>query len=161
LRSQAIEDLSADDVKVMLMQRGFFDRFLHKAGKGIPHLYDSNTHKGLVTDHSTGLMWQQSSVSPKFLCFAQLEEYVNEMNQKQFAGFSDWRLPTLEEVMSLMECKRKNGDFYINPIFEHKNPWTWTADMSSTSSHCWIADFFNGRCGELHVQSPGCVRLVR
>ncbi len=114
-----------------------------------------------MIDHSTGLMWQQSSVSPRFLCFAQLEEYVDEMNQKQFAGFSDWRLPTLEEVMSLMECERKKGGFYIDSFFDHKILWTWTADMSSTPSHCWIADFFNGRCGELHVANYGSVRLVR
>ncbi|MBD3305685.1 TIR domain-containing protein, partial [candidate division KSB3 bacterium] len=47
----------------------------------------------VVVDHATGLMWQQSG-SDKELTYTQAQQYVKGLNQKKFAGYDDWRLPT-------------------------------------------------------------------
>ena len=68
-------------------------------------------------DYASSLMWQQSGAD-KYMEYEKAKEYVDQLNRDQFAGYSDWRLPTLEETMSLMEpTKNKNG-LYIDPLFD-------------------------------------------
>ncbi|MBD3305678.1 TIR domain-containing protein, partial [candidate division KSB3 bacterium] len=47
----------------------------------------------VVLDHATGLMWQKSG-STTYMSYGKAQKYVKELNHKQFAGYSDWRLPT-------------------------------------------------------------------
>ena len=155
------KQLSTDEVKAMLAEKGFYASDWNKAGKGIAHQYESKTINGgkVVQDHATGLMWQQSG-SSNYITFAAAEEYLREMNSQSFAGFNDWRLPTLEEAMSLMEREKKNGHLYIDPIFDDTQSWIWTGDKAGGSS-CWVAYFSNGYCGDQRADHGNSARLVR
>lgn len=53
---------------------------------------------GTVTDLNTGLMWQQDP-SEKMTC----AEAVNKVSSFNLAGYSDWRLPTITELYSLIQ----------------------------------------------------------
>ncbi len=161
LRPQAAPILREEEVKAMLKQHDLFDKDWHKEGKGIPHFYLLCERQGekLVIDYATGLTWQQSG-SSNHMTYSDAEKYVRELNAKRFAGYEDWRLPTLEEAMSLMEREKKNGDLYIDPVFDRAQPWIWTADKSSGSS-CWVAYFDLGGCFNLLVGNAYYVRLVR
>lgn len=68
----------------------------------------SKNNDGTVTDEVTGLMWQQSfdhngdgkiNVNDK-LTYNQIIEMVS--NGVSFAGYNDWRLPTIKEMYSLI-----------------------------------------------------------
>jgi hypothetical protein len=65
---------------------------------------------------------------------------------KGFAGYRNWRLPTLEEAMSLMEPERK--ELYINPVFDNEQYWIWTADLYSASV-AWSVNFVYGYCDDV------------
>jgi len=145
LRSQAISNLSTDTVKKMLEEKDFFDSSWNQKGKGLSHQYGGVEQNGekLVIDHATGLTWQQSG-SPNYITFADAEKYIRDLNNKRIAGHNDWRLPTLEEAMSLMEPE-KHGELYINPIFDNKQRWIWTTDKSSAGA-AWYVLFINGYC---------------
>jgi hypothetical protein len=52
----------------------------------------------VVVDTLTGLMWQQSG-SKKVKSYKEAKEYIKKLNKKQFAGYNNWRLPTLEEAV--------------------------------------------------------------
>ena len=100
LRSKPLVHLWDDDAEAMLKKWDFFDGLWHEKGKGLKHQYEALERSGkkLVIDHATGLMWQQGG-SPKEMDYADAARYIRDLNNQKFAGYSDWRLPTLEEAM--------------------------------------------------------------
>ncbi len=99
----------------------------------IKHNYEVNTIKGekVVIDYTTGLMWHQSGAHNN-LSWKRAKKWVGELNEQAYAGFTDWRLPTLEEAVSLIESSENNGNQYINSVFD-KSQWSiWTCDISIT-----------------------------
>ncbi len=161
LRSKPLQDFSEDAVKEMLGDRGFFDSDWNGAGKGVAHAYEINDRDGdkVVTDSDTGLMWQQSG-SAKSMSFESAKKYVQGLNKNKHAGFNDWRLPTLEEAMSLMEPKKNEAGLYIDPKFDSNQEWIWTADKKS-ASRAWAVYFDYGLCSHLPVDIDTFVRAVR
>lgn len=66
--------------------------------------------KGTVLDSRTGLMWQKSDSShdgKKGMNWYEALEYVDGKNAQKFAGFNDWRLPTLEEMRQIWDAQKK------------------------------------------------------
>lgn len=66
-----------------------------------------------VTDNVTGLTWTQSpdldgdgniDIDDK-LTFAEAKAYPDTLNAGNFGGYSDWRLPTIKEIYSLMDFR--------------------------------------------------------
>ena len=47
----------------------------------------------------------------KELSWDEAHDYAKEMNEKKFAGHSDWRLPTIHEASSLYDEEKLNKDF--------------------------------------------------
>ena len=107
---------------------------------------------------SIDLIWQQSG-SEETMNYEMAKAYVDRFNRENFAGYNDWRLPTLEEAMSLMEPEKKNADLYIDPKFDRVQRWIWTADTESAAV-VWVVDFYRGGCGPLYV-ADDYVRAVR
>ncbi|MCP4183707.1 MAG: DUF1566 domain-containing protein, partial [Hyphomicrobiales bacterium] len=61
----------------------------------------------VVLDHATGLMWQKSG-SDDYMEYEVAKTYIEKLNKDQFAGYDDWRLPTIYELMSLLEKEQSN-----------------------------------------------------
>ncbi|ETR68853.1 MAG: hypothetical protein OMM_04312 [Candidatus Magnetoglobus multicellularis str. Araruama] len=95
--------LDSDDVEAMLKKYNFFDKYNNKSGNFENNFVDNGDNT--VFDRRTGLMWQKSG-SDNYMSFDSAEKYVQKLNRRNFAGYSDWRLPTIEELASLMENKR-------------------------------------------------------
>jgi hypothetical protein len=68
---------------------------------------------GTVTDKETGLMWTSDADLPaEELLFYEALAYLEEMNRGNLTnfGYTDWRLPTLEELRSLKDFTDYTGD---------------------------------------------------
>jgi len=147
-RSNA-QELSEDDVKSMLKKYDFFDNTKNETGHGFDNQYEVQiiSDDNIVIDRVSGLMWQQSG-SLKELTYEKAKKWVEQLNRKGYAGFHDWRLPTLEEAMSLMKPEQKLGDFYIDPVFNRKQEWIWTSDRvkGESSALAWGVNFYYGKC---------------
>lgn len=101
-----------------------------------------------VTDRATGLMWQKGG-SSYFLSMYRAKIYITQLNKNKFAGHSNWRLPTIEELASLMDNKSVNG-VHIDSIFYNKQKRCWSHDGAELTINlhnkiaAWIADFDSG-----------------
>ena len=113
----------------------------------------------VIFDHATGLMWQQSG-SQQRLPYVEAQTYIDQLNHKQFAGYADWRLPTINELLSLMTAMQENGTLHISRIFDTSQPWCWSIDKRSLES-AWIVSFIKGVVDWFDFLNLGYVRAVR
>jgi hypothetical protein len=139
LRSQA-KRLSDKDVKSMLTKYNFFDRTKNKAGTFTNDFVDNGDET--VTDRVTGLMWQKDG-SSEGVTWANAKEYINKLNSGQFGSCSDWRLPTIEELASLMKSVKVKGKLYTDSIFSEKQQFCWSADTFAPNI-AWYVSFKAG-----------------
>ncbi len=166
LRSKP-KSLSSSEVKSMLKRRDFFDSVWNKSGD-FSNKYEAKIINGenVVIDHATGLMWHQSG-SEKYMTYDKAKQWIDELNRRGYAGYSNWRLPTLEEGASLLESRKMNGDLYIDPKFSAKQNWIWTGDTKSGESLVWVVFFrmgygrVYGGMGRNDVDINSYVRPVR
>lgn len=153
------QSLDSDDVQSMLKSIGFFDISRNETGIGIAHDYDQLTDI-LLIDNTTGLMWQRGG-SLNFMSYEDAESWIKKRKEEGYAGFNDWRLPTLEEAMSLMEREKNNSDLYINPVFDKDQKQIWTSDLMKGESAAWVVYFYHGICGTIDLDNSNYVRAVR
>ncbi len=85
---------------------------------------------GTVTDRATNLVWQQAG-SDYPMTWHEAHGYVEQLNRAHFAGRTDWKLPTISELMSLLTDVPRAGDLCIEPIFDRRERWLWSSDRRS------------------------------
>jgi hypothetical protein len=105
---------------------------------------------GTVTDNCTELMWQQATADipgddDDLVTWAESVDYGENLD---FAGYSDWRLPNVRELHSIVDY----GRFYpaIDPVFQiqggpldHDGAWHWTSTMVDEDDG-WHVGFWIG-----------------
>ncbi len=142
----------------------------------IVHDYELISIKGdnVVIDYSTGLMWHQSGsnehmswLSENFFGLEYTsrwnkpEQWLKKLNERGYAGYHDWRLPTLEEAISLLGSSKNNSGLHIDPVFSDKQRWIWTGDKYNAGA-VWAVTFDYGGVDSYGVHSRGnYVRPVR
>lgn len=158
LRS-AYKSLSKAEVKQMILQKNFFDKFWNPKGEYKNNFEPEKIEQTrIVHDKATGLIWHASG-SLKLMNLNEAMEWISKFNDDEFAGYTDWRLPTLEEAASLLEQKRRKN-LYIDPAF-HRRQWNmWTGD-TLLPNYAWVV-VFSGRVDWFDMNvSMNYVRPVR
>jgi hypothetical protein len=103
-------------------------------------------------------MWHRSG-SPRYMSLPAARDWISSLNRRNHAGFSDWRLPTMEEAVSLMEARKYASGLHLNPIFQGKTRSIWTAD--TFGQQYWIVYFDHGYTDVNWPQFNSYVRPVR
>jgi len=127
-----------------------------------PRAYIENKFedKGLVVvDHATGLTWQKSG-SSNSMFYQAAQAYIEQLNRELFGGYSDWRLPTVDELLSLMTRDKQSNEMYINPLFD-KNQWWCCSSDKRSSGAAWGVYFDDGNVGGGYLDGTSYVRAVR
>ena len=128
LRSKHLEDLEEFDVEDL---------------PDIEHEYEPREidHENIVIDHATGLMWQKSG-SREPMKWKKAEKWVKKLNKSGYAGYSDWRLPSVEEAASLLvlDTDSKKGLLIDVGVFNGKQTRIWTGDKKNQNA-IWHIDF--------------------
>lgn len=113
---------------------------------------------GIVEDHATGLVWQQSGSA--FPCDWQAaREYITRLQGEQFGGRRGWRLPTINELITLLKPAPRIQDLCIAPVFDPTQRWIWSADRRSFVAAYYV-DTILGFVGWQDFSAPFYVRAV-
>ncbi len=163
-RSTSRVNFTGKLVMEMLKDNGFYDGDWNNSASGFLNDFQLQDHVKVVHDRASGLMWQQSG-SVKDISYDDAKKYVAQLNSDKFAGYSNWRMPTLEEAMSLMEPIEKDNGMYIDPVFDNMQRWIWTSDTNEVPL-AWLANYVSGNCytypnDYFDFTSGGYVRAVR
>ncbi len=122
-----------------------------------------------ATDNQTGLTWLKKDTRQllgKWRNLEQCKDYAEELNQKQFAGKSDWRVCSLEDIKSVFDkscqLKAKGGDMiHLPSIFEDEcADVTWTDTVNG--DRAMMFNLIKGRSNWINKlgEGPFAARLV-
>ena len=111
-----------------------------------------------VLDTKTNLMWDAKARAVEGFQAAQAVPGTLSV-----AGFTDWRVPTVEELFGLADRTRYSPAIDTTFFPETPNDWFWssTVDASSPSVCAWIVSFNYGDSDWGYQGAEGFVRAVR
>jgi TIR domain/Protein of unknown function (DUF1566) len=135
--------VTAEQARTMVAQRDFFHaRWNAGGGKAALELERQVLGSDVVIkDKYFQLMWQQNATARPFDRNG-AGQTLQELNARGFAGYSDWRLPTLEEAMSLMGSGTAE-DCRLHKLFDRSGPIMRTGDTIEGGKD-WIVYFCDG-----------------
>ncbi|MFA0084772.1 DUF1566 domain-containing protein [Vibrio sp. 10N.261.51.F12] len=84
---------------------------------GKNHFQDNNDQT--VSDFATQLMWAKQD-SQTGMNWSEAKEWIVQLNNEQYLGYSDWRLPTIKELQTIVDYSRSpqaTSSAAIDPVF--------------------------------------------
>lgn len=126
---------------------------------------------GTVTDLETKLIWKQTDSfqdTSKWNNWFRAQEYIQSLNIDKFAGYSDWRMPTLEEAESLHDENHSikdmdRMDIFISSAFSPGGGFTCWSSNEMPHATAAIYYYRYGHANSNHKEdiTKDSVRAVR
>ena len=145
--------LSNEDVETILREKGFFcceSKLFPKLAGSFENDFVRVEKDGasLVRDRKTGLCWLQDERHGMMSSFDQAARKIEDMRQQRYAGYDDWRIPTLEELASLISDEKHQDRRYLDKYFTLTDR-AWTCDRrinekGMRTDQRWLVLFSNG-----------------
>ena len=113
---------------------------------------------GTVTDQSTGLMWQQDSSGEM-----NWQDALIYCETLTLAGYDDWRLPNLKELVSIVDYYRYGPAINLDVfslLQDSTSYWTSTSNATQTN-HAISVGFWAGNTGYWGKSRDFYIRAVR
>ena len=135
-----------------------------------PMSYTDNGN-GTVTDNNTGLMWQKQDDGSTYNWYQASGTYDSTYNStsKNICGelrtgaYSDWRLPSKKELITIVDYSIPYPGPTINPVFTNthaSNYWSSTTGAYDPSN-AWYVNFYYGSVSYYSKYNTIYVRCVR
>lgn len=109
-----------------------------------------------VKDRNTNLIWETSG-SDYPLTWETAYEYIRYLNGTQFSDRCNWRLPTIDELITLLTRTPFGEDFCMEPVFDRTQKWLWSCDRRSYTSAWYVSV----EMGFVYWQDFTCYNYVR
>lgn len=118
---------------------------------------------GTITDNGTGLTWAKDGNGAGCnngaeIAWAAALAYCEGLN---FAGYTDWRLPNIKELMTLLDMN--NTPIYIDPLFvnTHTGYYFSSTTKSSDTDYAFYVSFADAFAADIDKTEPKHIRAVR
>ncbi len=113
---------------------------------------------GALADPDSGLVWQTAG-APYTLTWHPAAASVQRMRAEGFGGRRNWRLPTVDELLTLVSDLSPDRDYCLNPLFDPEQRWVWSADRRSFVA-AWCVSFDLGYVTHQDFTDLNFVRAV-
>jgi|GEM_PF-1062186 len=103
-----------------------------------------------IADKLTGLIWSKdANPAAKTQTWQQGLDYVKTLNNQNYLGHSDWRLPNRNELESLVNRGQSSPGPWLNSqeFINVKSSYYWSSSTSvnfTYSGYAWVVDMSNG-----------------
>jgi serine/threonine protein kinase len=111
-----------------------------------------------IHDEQTGLTWHCTG-SEDAMTWQESGPYVNRLNREELAGISDWRLPTVDELFTILDPPWAQQIHCEKPVFDRTRTCLWTSDRCTYVS-AWYVDMVSGFAGWADFSAVFFVRVV-
>jgi serine/threonine-protein kinase len=95
----------------------------------------------------SGLYWQRQG-SGFTLDWQQAKDYVESLNASGWQGRSSWRLPTIEELLTILSPPLHDAQCSTWPLFDATIHWLWSSDPCN-KKQAWMVDVVESYFGRL------------
>ena len=126
---------------------------------GVAPSYSRDDAKEIVTDHVTGLMWQDDADAANVIKnWDDAKAYCEALT---LGGYGDWRLPTIEELETIVDYGRY--DPAIDSVFAHVTSDYYWSSTTNANYMCygWVVHFNYGLSRNSTKDNGLHVRCVR
>jgi len=126
--------------------------------------------EGVIHEPARDLYWTQNDAIDQDVTHKQALDAIAKLNEQAFGGFTDWRMPSVEELFPLADRTRYRPaiDTEFFPTCANDGYWTSTDDASEEkgeetghSDYAWFVDFDYGYSYSGYRGHHSRVRAVR
>ena len=133
--------LSDAQVRSIIIERNFFDTD-HNPDGDFHNVLTSPVSQPVIRDEATNLMWQQYGLD---LCSIRtMKKKIRELNTSNHEGHNDWRLPSLEEALSLMQNRPNSKGLHLPLCFSVEQPFIFVQATRQPTGY-WFVDYKQGK----------------
>ncbi|CAN2042770.1 exported hypothetical protein [Candidatus Magnetomoraceae bacterium gMMP-15] len=172
------EDFYGQDANYTINPMSFTK--LDANGNDLP---DSASSWAMVRDNNTGLIWEVKQAKDdnpdydnphdadnEYTWYDASDDFIVKLNSQNFGSFSDWRMPTREELRSIIDYSISwpsptvNTKYFLNTATD--TSWPYYADYWSSVSYAdgtnraWVMGFNLGDDYDYHKSYSCYVRAV-
>lgn len=128
-------------------------------------------------DTETGVIWMKNAnLANKPLPWRaddNVYAFIQNLNKSQFGGYADWRVPTRDEMNSLLSFARKEGKYKAEKVetwpyqvlrnlgFQDVKDYGYWTSTRESNSEIYIADFATGKVAAKPEDKPYYLWPVR
>jgi hypothetical protein len=126
--------------------------------QGAQPAYQVSADGLVVTDLNTNLIWQQADDG----VLLSQDDASSFCGYLSLDGHSDWRIPTVQELVGILDQGRYNPS--INPAFSCRSETYWSGSPQATTpggNGGWAVDFYQGNVFHPYKTMLYRVRCVR
>ncbi|MDO8946159.1 MAG: DUF1566 domain-containing protein [Desulfocapsaceae bacterium] len=103
----------------------------------------------LISDKLTNLVWARgANVTQQAVTWDQALQAIRELNRDGYGGVSNWRLPNINELESLVDCRSHSPALSVGHPFEGTQEGYWSSTTSFFETDwAWVLYLHKGACG--------------